>query len=251
MAKADDNSNIPFPDGDWWLLREVRDLVARFGKMENDAAGELALDYIRKHPPRWRWYQPDEGPGMRGIGPAHWGTVSRFYVYPVDFDNSRVMRIRRPPKDPYGLDAVLGEKLADFIDGPGPDTYQISQVCLHRDYVFAMLRAFGMLAPAQSPSPPTVAKNIEAQITDTSVSANVRNTCKDWVEKSVVDYPRKRMPPGWKGGYNAWLKSKAPKDWNVATIRNALAAAGLTPKTAHKRMHKKRTKPLSHLPTKP
>jgi hypothetical protein len=180
------------------LLRDVRDLVARYGKMEKDAAGDLALSYIRKHPPRhYGWYQAEDS--MRGIGPSVWGTVTRFHYCAVD---------RRPPEDPYGLDAALGDLLAEFID-QCPDAEQISQVYLYRDYVLAMLQAFGFSLPsslttAQSPSSPS------SSTTELIPTPAKLNGLERWVYDEMKNDPPRKGKKNIPSGFGSAALTRTP-----------------------------------------
>lgn len=143
MAGTDGNDSTF--DDEWLLLRDVRVLTGRYTKGAAAAKG-LILDYARKGGFRsLRWHQV-EGESDRPIEPRLWG-VSKPEIglhVVVDWDNSCIVYRRDKQRAP-----VLNNLLQGFL--PPPDL-QMPLVRLHRDEVFAMLRAAGFTPPTSAPA---------------------------------------------------------------------------------------------------
>ena len=137
----------------WLLLREVRDLVAKYCGGSVPEAERLIIEYAQKGHFRACRFHGDRSASL--IQTRHWGAMhpELGLCIPVDFDNSTVTYMRRePPSETTKLMMEdVHENLDQVLELP-PPVFQMRLVRLSRDQVFSMLRMEGLLESSEQPS---------------------------------------------------------------------------------------------------
>jgi hypothetical protein len=155
----------------WLLLREVRDLVAKYCGGSIPVAERLIIEYARKG-----HFRQCRGLGDRLIPPQHWGAMhlNLGFCVSVDFDNSTVTYVRVDP--PSETTKLMMEDVYEHLEkvvGLPPPAFRMHLACLARDEVFSMLRKAGRLELSEE-QPSVPAKNTQPSAAKGHVKARVK-----------------------------------------------------------------------------
>jgi hypothetical protein len=251
---ADDHSTLD-QSLEWLLITAARALVARY--MPEDAAKEFLLIELSAKRIRYRYQGKAEFSSPLVFPLKYFFVRHKLIEHEIAADGAVIrkgpalVRGKRQRRRPLRVGWVRRGKVDEdtekdfYIFDPKRRSVvvRLPLVQLHRDDILRRLQETGYLSTPAVESEPVKQQQeiVEPALCGKKAAPGAIITCESWVDDAVKKYPRKRMPPEWegKGGYAAWLKTKAPKDWSKRTIGNRLADAGHTPKTAHKRTHKR------------